>query len=101
VNDHPVSIRAYTMTFAMLIALSAATLALSFAPLGAWQSPLALTIASAKAVLIVLFFMHLVQQRPVNRIVLLICVLLLVALIVLTAADVATRFHTMRPPLSG
>src|SRR5438132_1096176 len=50
--------RTYVAVFAGLIALTAATLALCRLDLGAWHAAAGLGIAGAKAVLIVLFFMH-------------------------------------------
>jgi cytochrome c oxidase subunit 4 len=47
----------------------------------------------AKGTLVALFFMHLIEQRFVNRMVLLISVLFIALLVTLVVADVATR-HT-------
>jgi cytochrome c oxidase subunit 4 len=78
-------------TFAALLVLTATTFGLSFVALGVFQVPVALAIAAAKACLVVLFFMHLVDQARVNAAVLLLAVLLVALFVGLTAADVATR----------
>jgi cytochrome c oxidase subunit IV len=60
-------------------------------PLGAFQVPTAMAIASGKALVLALFFMHLVEQPRVHALVLGVSLILLVVFIGLTAADVATR----------
>lgn len=58
----------------------------------------ALLIASVKATLVVLFFMHLYYHRGANRLVFLTAVTLVTLLIGLTVADNATRFPLANPP---
>jgi len=89
----------YLKTFAALLVLTATTFGLSFASLGAFQAPVALAIAAAKATLIALFFMHLVEQARVNAAVLVVALLLVAVFVGLTAADVATR--EPGPPLDA
>lgn len=93
--------RSYLFTWLALLALSVLTLVLSFAPLGRFHVPVAVIIAGIKGTLIILIFMHLAEQQSVNRVVLLFWLLLLGILIALTAGDVATRYITQRPPISG
>lgn len=93
-----IALRTYAGVLLALVVLSLATLLLSFLPLGGLHAPVALLIAAAKAVLILLFFMHLIEQRYTNRIVLLVCVLLLGSIIGLTVADTATRDVPFRAP---
>ena len=59
----------------------------------AWAITVALAIAALKSTLVLLFFMHLIEQRATARLVIVVSVLLIVLLVGLTAADVATR-HT-------
>lgn len=99
-SGRPITVRTYAGVLLALLLLTAATLLLSFAPLGAFHVPVALLIAAAKAALILLYFMHVIEQRYTIRIVLLVCALLLGSLIVLTVADTATRdvpFHAPSP----
>src|SRR2546430_857056 len=65
--------------------------------LGTWALPLALTIAIAKSTLVILFFMHLYEQRGANRLVILTSFLFVALIISLTVADVATRFTLATP----
>ena len=81
----------YFRTFGGLLLLTAATFALSFVPLGPFQMPVALAIAAAKALLVLLFFMHLIEHARINAVVLIVSLLLVGTFIALTAADVATR----------
>lgn len=55
---HVIPARTYLVVFAVLMALLVATVAGSFMPLGPLHLPVALAIAAAKAILIVLYFMH-------------------------------------------
>lgn len=95
-----ITVRTYAWVLLALLLLTAATLLLSFVPLGMFHMPVALLIAAAKTVLILLYFMHVIEQRYTIRVVLLVAVLLLGSLIVLTVADTATRdvpFHAPAP----
>jgi cytochrome c oxidase subunit IV len=56
--QHVIPVRTYLTVFATLMALLVATVAGSFLPLGPLHLPVALLIAAAKAVLIILYFMH-------------------------------------------
>jgi len=51
--------RVYVLVFVSLLILTAVTLWASGFPLGGWNVPVALLIASVKAALVSLFFMHL------------------------------------------
>jgi cytochrome c oxidase subunit 4 len=86
----------YLVTYAALLLLSAATLGVSLASLGATGVALSLAIATAKAVLIALFFMHLRHQRRSNAAVALVALVLVAFFVGLSAADVATRGETGR-----
>jgi cytochrome c oxidase subunit IV len=57
-NGHILSIKTYVAVFAALLALLAATIAVAHVNLGAFNAVFALTIAVAKALLVILFFMH-------------------------------------------
>jgi len=83
----------YVKTWIALLVLTFLSFGLSFARTGAWELPIALFIAVAKSTLVLLFFMHLVEQRFVNAFAILAAVGLLALLVLLVAADVLTR-HT-------
>ena len=57
------SATSYYVVFGALIALTLLTIGMSFVDLGAWHTILGLIIASCKATLVVLFFMHLLMGR--------------------------------------
>lgn len=85
------SIRHYIFVYLGLIALTALSFGLSFLPLGAGETAAAMGIAVAKSTLVVLFFMHLIEQRTINALVLGTTLFFIALLTFLTAADVATR----------
>jgi cytochrome c oxidase subunit IV len=51
-------LRLYLTVFAALLALTALTAWSAFQPLGAFHTPVALSIATAKGLLVILYFMH-------------------------------------------
>jgi cytochrome c oxidase subunit 4 len=65
--------------------------------LGKWALPLALIIAVSKSLLVILFFMHLWEQKGANRIVIATSFVFVALLISLTVGDVATRFALATP----
>jgi cytochrome c oxidase subunit 4 len=81
----------YGVVFVALIALTGTTVGLAFVDLGAWHGVVGLTIASVKAVLIVLFFMHVLHSSRLTWIVALGGLVWLALLIGLTLADYETR----------
>jgi cytochrome c oxidase subunit 4 len=68
---------------------------------GGWGVLIALGIASAKGLLVALFFMHLWDQRGANRLVILTALSFVALLIGLTLLDNATRFPLANPPGSA
>jgi cytochrome c oxidase subunit 4 len=83
--------RTYFIVFLALLALTGLTFGLSLARLGALEVPVALTIALAKGLLVLLFFMHLVESERPYWLFLFLGVLLMVSLVALMTADVLTR----------
>ena len=57
-SEHIVPVRVYLRVWALLLVLLGATIGLAYVPLGHLNIVTALGIAFAKAILIVLFFMH-------------------------------------------
>lgn len=88
---HHVTPLGYLATFGALLLLSGITLALSFVHLGRWSVAIALLIASTKALLVALFFMHLVEQRTTNRLVAVTAIVFVGLLVGLMVVDVDTR----------
>jgi len=88
---HSLSLRAYGNVFATLLALTGATTALAYIDLGVFNPIVALSIAAAKALLVALFFMHLVHTKHRTQLVAGAGILWLLILITLTLSDVLTR----------
>ena len=86
--------RGYVGVWLGLLALTGLTFGLAFVDTGAWSVPLAIIIASTKALLVAAFFMHLAEQGGTNRIVAatgFLYVVLLCALMVVDVSDRAPR----------
>jgi len=83
--------RTYYLVFLLLIALTVLTVGMSFVHLGAWHGVLGLVIAVCKALLVILFFMHVLYSSRLTWLVLLASLLWLAILLALTLADFLTR----------
>ena len=77
--------------FGGLIALTILTFAVAYVPLGPLTVPVAIGIATAKATLVVLFFMALKYDNPVNALTFTIGVIMVVVFITFTMFDTAFR----------
>jgi cytochrome c oxidase subunit 4 len=86
-----ISLRTYLSVYAALLALVAATLLASRLNLHGLKLAFALAIASGKAFLIALYFMHLRQSRALMRIAALTGIFWLGILFVLAFGDYLTR----------
>ena len=90
-KQHIASIRTNILVFVALLVLLLGTVGAAYLPLGALHFPVAMAIAAAKAVLIVLFFMHALHS---HRLTLVICgasLLWLSIMIALTLSDYLSR----------
>jgi len=81
----------YYTVFAALIGLTLLTVGISFVPLGEMHTAVGLTIASVKALLVVLFFMHLLYSSKANWLAIGAGLFWLGILLALTLADYLTR----------
>lgn len=90
-TDHEPGAPGYVVVWLALVVLATVTLFLSRAVTGDWGLVVALVIATAKAVLVAAFFMHLASGRPTYRIVFAVAMGFLVLLVIGMLADVATR----------
>ncbi|HEV2945838.1 MAG TPA: cytochrome C oxidase subunit IV family protein [Gemmataceae bacterium] len=91
-NKHITSETTYYVIFAALIALTLLTVGLSFVHLGeTMHLVVGLTIATTKAVLVVLFFMHLLYSPRLSWIMFLSGLFWLGILLVLTLTDYLSR----------
>jgi caa(3)-type oxidase subunit IV len=86
------SVTTYLIVCALLIALTALTVTVSFFDLpGIWHVVLGLCIGAIKGALVVLFFMHALVSSRVTWIVILVACCWLVLLLVLGMTDYFTR----------
>lgn len=90
-TGHVLSLRSYFLVFAALIALTALTVGLSGIHLGLWHTPVGLAIAVAKALLVALFFMHVIRSSRLTWLTILAGLFWLGILIVLTLSDYLAR----------
>ena len=81
----------YFAVFAGLILLTLLTVGAARLDLGVMNTPLALLIATAKSVLVVLFFMHVIHSTRLTWVVILAAFLWLGVLFTLTFTDYLTR----------
>lgn len=81
----------YLAVFAALMLFAGLSFFLSFVDLGVMTVPAAMIISLIKALLVAIFFMELIEQRFVNRFVLIGAAAFVVLLIAFMVADVLTR----------
>jgi cytochrome c oxidase subunit 4 len=79
------------LTFAALVVLTLVTVIAAKAPLGSWHTPVALSIAACKAILVILFFMHVLHSGRLTALVLIGALGWLAILLGLTLSDYLTR----------
>lgn len=90
-SGHVLPLRVYWFTFGALMVLTALTTAVAFVDMGAWNDVVAMSIAFAKALVVVLYFMHV---RYSNRLIALAVgagLFWLLILFVLALGDYRTR----------
>ncbi len=88
----------YIASFAALFVCTLLTYRLHYMPLGDFAFPIAMVIAVTKALVVVLFFMHLWDHPGANRIVLAVSILFLAVAIAMVYADTLTRFAPVTQP---
>jgi cytochrome c oxidase subunit 4 len=91
IATHVTPRRTYFLVFAALLLLTATTVAVSAAELGRWHAPVALLIASVKATLVVLFFMHVLHSPRLVWLAVGVAIFCFGILYALSHADYATR----------
>jgi len=90
-SDHIVSPRVYVAVFLALMVLTGLTVFAATVDLGMWNTPVALVIAVTKAVLVVLFFMHVKYSSRLVALAVGAALLWLLTLIAGVVADYLTR----------
>ncbi len=98
----PISPVTYGFIYVLLLLLTALTVYLATqGHLGVWEIPVALGIATAKTVLVGLYFMHLIHSNRLTILIVLAGVLFLVIMVMLTLTDYWTRSWLTSPQVSG
>lgn len=90
-NQHITSYKALAFVLAMLLVLTGVTVAVSYVDMGFFNVPIALLIASIKATVVLLFFMHLKYEGMVIVVSFTSTVIFLCIMISFTFWDVAFR----------
>jgi cytochrome c oxidase subunit IV len=96
-THHVVPLTTYYWNFAALMVLLVLTLVAAMFDLGEWNTVIALTIAVAKALLVVLYFMHLRWSTPLVRVFAGAALFWLMILFVLTLDDYFSRSRFFLP----
>jgi cytochrome c oxidase subunit 4 len=89
--DPKAEAKTYTLTLVTLLILTAITVGASYIQFGSMNVVIALTIATIKATLVALFFMHLRHDKPVNAVIACAGFLFLGLFLLFTFLDVDTR----------
>jgi len=91
-SEHIMSSKFYYTIWIVLLCLTVITAAVSFVDLGPFNTIVALVIATFKALLVVLFFMHVkYTSEKLTKIVIVSAIFWLFLLLALSMADYATR----------
>lgn len=90
-QSHVGSLTTYALIFLALIVFTGLTVFAAFQDLGRFNAPIALIIATIKAVLVVLFFMHVKDSSRLTKITVTAAIFWLGLLLGLTMTDYITR----------
>jgi cytochrome c oxidase subunit 4 len=91
-EEHILPARTSVFVWISLLCLTALTIGVAQIDLGRWSTATAVLIASAKASLVLLFFMGLKYEKPIFRWMFLVTAITLGIFIALTYVDVLARF---------
>lgn len=89
---HVTSLGTYFFIFGALMVLTVITVAVAYQDFGAWNVPIAFGIATLKATVVVLFFMHVIHSPKITAVILLGSVVFVAILFLLTFTDYISRF---------
>ena len=90
-TEHIVTKKQYALIFGILMVLTLITTAIGMIDLGRLNVVVALVIATIKALLVVLFFMHIYWSSKLNKLVVVSGVVWLALLLWLTLTDIFSR----------
>ncbi len=88
---HITPFKTYLNIFLILVGLTVLTVVTAQIDFGFLNTPIAFFIATIKAALVVLYFMHIKYDTPMNRAILASGFIFLCILFIIVAIDVATR----------
>ncbi len=93
-SEHVLSSKMYYGIWIVLLVLTATTVGVAHIDLGPWNIVVALAIASLKAVLVVLFFMHVkYASEKMTKVIIVSAIFWLFILLALSLSDYATRLR--------
>lgn len=98
--EHGHGIGRYIAVWLALLSFTGITVYTGHQDLGAINLPLALTIATIKATLVVLFFMHMIDTPTANRIVFIVSIVFAIVLIIGVFGDLWTRNEMTLPSMA-
>ena len=87
----------YYLVWGALLVLTLVTVLTGRMHIPNFALALALLIATVKGTLVLLFFMHLVDHKGANRLVMAVSVLFVLMMLIMPMADFATRFRPANP----
>jgi cytochrome c oxidase subunit IV len=90
-HEHVVPMKVYTAIFVMLLLLTLVTLDIAFYNFGMLNIGIALAVATTKAVLVILFFMHVRYSPPLTAVFAGVGFVYLFILLFFTLSDFLTR----------
>lgn len=90
-SHHVVPLRVYLAVGGALFILTIVTIAVSLVPLGGWNVVVALGVASIKASLVALIFMHLLYDKKIFLIIFVAAIVFLAVFIIFTLFDTLHR----------
>ncbi len=90
-TNHIVGPKVYVVILLALLVGTAVTVWASFLELGIWNPIFALAIATAKATLVVLYFMHVKYSSKLTKLTVGAAIFMFLALVSMTLADYMTR----------
>ena len=94
-SHHVTSKGVYFFIFFVLMVLTVLTVAVAFQDFGPWNTPIAFAIATIKATVVVLFFMHVIHSPKLTAAILVGSLVFLGILFMLTFSDYLSRFWPM------
>ena len=98
-SGHVSSIKLYVGIFLTLMVLTAITIVVAYINLGPWNKVVALGIASTKATLVVLYFMHVKYASRMTKLIVVSGFFFLMILLSLTMVDYGSRTWVNPPAL--